>query len=185
MVDGGSTDGTQEVIRKYRHKIAAFKSEPDNGMYDAMNKGLRLASGDIVGLELCRMAAVPLRNLAGKTSLGQLAAILAHARLVLTNDTSAAHIGPEVGVPTVCILGGGHYGRFLPYDLLDARLAPRAVSHRMDCFGCNWRCIYGTEIGQPFPCVTKVSVEDVWDAVEDVLGRHGVSRSQITREDGR
>lgn len=49
VIDGGSTDGTQEAIQKHRCKIAAFKSEPDSGMYDAMNKGLRLASGDIVG----------------------------------------------------------------------------------------------------------------------------------------
>lgn len=49
VVDGGSTDGTLEVIQKYRSKIAAFMSEPDKGMYDAMNKGLRLASGDIIG----------------------------------------------------------------------------------------------------------------------------------------
>ena len=49
VVDGGSTDGTLGVIRKHRSKIAAFVTEPDRGMYDAMNKGLRLATGDIVG----------------------------------------------------------------------------------------------------------------------------------------
>ncbi|MHB8727689.1 MAG: glycosyltransferase family 2 protein [Sulfuricaulis sp.] len=49
VVDGGSSDGTQDVIQKYRRNLSAFRSEPDNGMYDAMNKGLRLASGDIVG----------------------------------------------------------------------------------------------------------------------------------------
>ena len=49
VIDGGSNDGTLEVSRKYRSKIAAFKSEPDHGMYDAMNKGLQLATGDIVG----------------------------------------------------------------------------------------------------------------------------------------
>jgi glycosyltransferase involved in cell wall biosynthesis len=49
VIDGGSIDGTQEVILKHRSKIAAFKSEPDHGMYDAMNKGLRLARGDIIG----------------------------------------------------------------------------------------------------------------------------------------
>lgn len=120
--------------------------------------------------KLCRIAAVPLRNLAGKTSLGQLAAILAHARLVLTNDTSAAHIGPAVGTPTVCILGGGHYGRFLPYDLPDARLAPRAVSHRMDCYGCNWRCIYQVRHDAPFPCVDNVPATTVWASISDALG---------------
>jgi glycosyltransferase involved in cell wall biosynthesis len=49
VVDGGSTDGTQDLILKYRNRIAAFVSETDNGMYDAMNKGLRLANGAIIG----------------------------------------------------------------------------------------------------------------------------------------
>ena len=50
IVDGGSTDGTTEIIRKYESKIAKWISEPDRGIYDAMNKGLRLASGDVVGI---------------------------------------------------------------------------------------------------------------------------------------
>nr|WP_242691604.1 glycosyltransferase family 2 protein [Pedobacter sp. SYSU D00823] len=48
IVDGGSTDGTIEIIRKYRDQISAFISEKDNGIYDAMNKGLKLATGDYV-----------------------------------------------------------------------------------------------------------------------------------------
>jgi len=49
IIDGGSTDGTVDLIRKHVDKIAVVKSEPDRGMYDAMNKGLALATGDIVG----------------------------------------------------------------------------------------------------------------------------------------
>lgn len=48
IVDGGSADGTIDVIKKYRSKIAKFVSEPDRGIYDAMNKGSRLATGDWV-----------------------------------------------------------------------------------------------------------------------------------------
>lgn len=50
VVDGGSTDGTLEIIGKYRDKIAKFVSEPDRGIYDAMNKGIKLAAGEIVGI---------------------------------------------------------------------------------------------------------------------------------------
>jgi glycosyltransferase involved in cell wall biosynthesis len=49
IIDGGSTDGTQEVVGRYNGRIKRFISEPDRGIYDAMNKGLRLATGDIVG----------------------------------------------------------------------------------------------------------------------------------------
>ncbi|MCL1934178.1 MAG: glycosyltransferase [Candidatus Azobacteroides sp.] len=48
IIDGNSTDGTPEIIKKYQSSIAYFVSEPDKGLYDAMNKGLKSASGDYV-----------------------------------------------------------------------------------------------------------------------------------------
>jgi glycosyltransferase involved in cell wall biosynthesis len=50
VVDGASTDGTVEIVQSYGDKINKFVSEPDRGLYDAMNKGLALATGDIVGI---------------------------------------------------------------------------------------------------------------------------------------
>jgi glycosyltransferase len=50
VIDGGSTDGTLDVINKYRDNIATLISEPDNGIYDAMNKGIKLARGEIIGI---------------------------------------------------------------------------------------------------------------------------------------
>lgn len=49
LVDGDSTDGTQEVIKGYQH-VAHFISEKDQGLYFAMNKGLALATGDVVAI---------------------------------------------------------------------------------------------------------------------------------------
>jgi glycosyltransferase involved in cell wall biosynthesis len=46
IIDGGSTDGTLDIIRKYEHAIDYWVSEPDKGIYDAMNKGIFIASGD-------------------------------------------------------------------------------------------------------------------------------------------
>ena len=45
IIDGSSTDGTMEICRKYENKIAKLISEPDSGIYNAMNKGIKLASG--------------------------------------------------------------------------------------------------------------------------------------------
>src|SRR5690606_21943972 len=50
IVDGKSTDGTMKIITKYSDKIASVISEPDNGIYDAMNKGLSICTGDVVGI---------------------------------------------------------------------------------------------------------------------------------------
>jgi glycosyltransferase involved in cell wall biosynthesis len=48
VIDGGSTDGTLEIIRKYNNLISVFVSEPDKGIYNAMNKGLSHANGEFV-----------------------------------------------------------------------------------------------------------------------------------------
>lgn len=48
IIDGGSTDGTVDIIKQYAPGIAFWLSEPDKGLYDAMNKGLKHASGDYV-----------------------------------------------------------------------------------------------------------------------------------------
>ncbi|MEQ9363065.1 MAG: glycosyltransferase family 2 protein [Leptospirales bacterium] len=50
LIDGGSTDGTIEVIRKYETRLAAWISEKDAGISDAFNRGLALANGEIIGI---------------------------------------------------------------------------------------------------------------------------------------
>lgn len=48
VIDGGSTDGTQQIIEKYKEQLAYYVSEPDKGMYDAISKGFDKATGDIL-----------------------------------------------------------------------------------------------------------------------------------------
>ncbi len=50
IVDGASTDGTLAIVDEFKDRIARVVSEPDGGIYDAMNKGISLATGDLVGL---------------------------------------------------------------------------------------------------------------------------------------
>jgi glycosyltransferase len=50
VIDGNSSDGTVEIIKKYESKITKWVSEPDRGMYDAINKGLKFATGNVIGI---------------------------------------------------------------------------------------------------------------------------------------
>ena len=50
IIDGGSTDGTVDIIHKYSERLFYWISEPDKGIYDAMNKGIKMATGDIIGV---------------------------------------------------------------------------------------------------------------------------------------
>jgi len=50
LIDGGSTDETLSIIKSYGNKISTLISEKDNGLYDALNKGISLATGDVIGI---------------------------------------------------------------------------------------------------------------------------------------
>ena len=50
VVDGDSNDSTLDIVKKYENQITKWISEPDNGLYDAINKGIAFATGDIIGV---------------------------------------------------------------------------------------------------------------------------------------
>lgn len=50
VIDGGSSDETLDVVKKYKDSINLFISEPDRGLYDGMNKGIKSATGDVIGI---------------------------------------------------------------------------------------------------------------------------------------
>jgi ADP-heptose:LPS heptosyltransferase len=107
-------------------------------------------------------------SLAGKTKLWELAELIRGSRFLISNDTSASHIAAAVDTPSVCILGGGHFGRFHPYPEYLEGNRPVAVFHMLPCFNCNWVCTQSTDLTRSWPCVSSVKVETVFQIIQTI-----------------
>ena len=100
--------------------------------------------------------------LAGKLKAWEFARLLAHARLVVGNDTGGIHFAAWCGVPALAVTGGGHPGCYYPYPEASAASyvrAPRFAGVDMPCAGCAWRCKYHS--ASVYPCVAAVTTEAV------------------------
>ncbi len=99
------------------------------------------ADENFLAEKLISIAKAPLQNWCGRTTLSEMIALIANASIVISNETSSVHIAAAVSTPSVCVMGGGHYGRFLPYHTKTMQMAaPVVVIERMDCYNCNWYC---------------------------------------------
>jgi len=110
--------------------------------------------------------AVPLLNLCGATTLPELAALLSQARLLISNDTVAAHLAVQLGTPCLVVLMGENYGKFFPYP---------PELHRAPC-----RCLFPPTMEVRFaqgnfspptrdPALSRVTPERVLTAVVGLL----------------
>jgi ADP-heptose:LPS heptosyltransferase len=129
------------------------------------------APGDWAGGEAVVSQCGPrMKNFCGKISMADLPRWVRGAEFIVGNESGPVHIAAAVHVPCVAILGGGHFGRFLPYsknsrEQFDAEV----VYKKMDCFGCGWRCVLHLRRNGPCPCIANVSVTNVWEKVEKLL----------------
>lgn len=115
VIDGGSSDGTLEILDKYKSKISILISEPDNGMYDALSKGFAVCSGEVVGY-------INSGDFLYKKSLFTLDQVFKLASVnwvtgyrTLSNNNSVI---TRVDLPfryLSILIKNGFYGRYLPY----------------------------------------------------------------------
>lgn len=98
-------------------------------------------------------------NISGKTALLQTASILSRCRLAVGAETGLAHMACAAGVPNIILLGGGHFGRFMPYSSLTS-----IVCLPLDCFYCNWKCRYDRA-----HCVKDIDPEVIAQAIRQTL----------------
>tara|TARA_B100000700_G_C14550271_1_gene626203 strand:- start:92 stop:565 length:474 start_codon:yes stop_codon:yes gene_type:complete len=108
-------------------------------------------------------------DLTGRSTLPELFDIIQGAVIVISNDTGPAHAAIALGTKTVVVVGGGHFGCFVPYPDGVAPEHARFVFEHMDCYHCFWRCHKRTDSQASFPCVEAVSMEKVQMACLDLL----------------
>lgn len=114
-------------------------------------------------------AADEIIDLIDKTSLPVLLDVLNHAACVISNDTGPAHLSIALKTPTLVIVGGGHFGSFVPYP---EEIRPSYVSfayEKMTCYHCFWRCHKRETKFDVFPCVSAVTVDIVWEQAKNLL----------------
>lgn len=131
-----------------------------------------------LGLAIEMGTVAPIINLIGQTSIVEFAAVVAKARFIIANETGAVHIAAVFGAPAVCIVGGGHFGRFIPYGsgIGTQKKYSVPVFKRMECFGCNWECLHHLKAGGVAPCIEAVSLEMALSAIMAILEHQMDSR---------
>lgn len=138
---------------------------------------------ELLGDQLMVLSNAPLENQIGKTSLTTLAALTQKAELLVGNETGAIHIAAAVRTPSICILGGGHFGRFVPYEIETEQDGPLPIPvyHKMACFKCNWKCKYPIVKGEPAPCIKRITINYVWNVVQKILPRQRLKRDKTAK----
>lgn len=112
----------------------------------------------------------------GKTSLIESIEVIRNAKLLVGNDTSGIHFAAATDTKAICVFGGWHYGRFLPYQIEndENRPLPKVCINERDCFNCkiinkSAECKEHMKKTGLFTCVDDVSVENVINKVKDYL----------------
>ena len=100
-------------------------------------------------------------NLVGRTSIRELAKSITSCDLFIGMDSSGLHLAIAQGVPTVGIIGGGHYGRFVPWGRRGGNLF---ITRQLDCFYCNWKCSKSR-----VECIQDVESKKVAEAARHLL----------------
>jgi len=104
--------------------------------------------------------------LSGQSTIRQLIEGIKQCDIVISLETGSLHIAVALKKPTVGIMGGGHFGRFYPWG---NKKINRTANKTMDCYWCNWHCIYPT-----IRCIQEIEPEIIARELRAALSEAGV-----------
>lgn len=107
-----------------------------------------------------------LLNMIGKTSLIDSMKLVQNADMVVGNETGLTHLGYMTGIPTVCIISGGQFGGFLPWNEFEGIV--HNVYKDVECKGCNWFCKYVNVQKGEVPLCFQIEPEEVLEEIEKI-----------------
>jgi len=110
---------------------------------------------------------IKIRNMCGKTTLKGLMELISQANIVVSNETSVIHMAAATNTASVCIAGGGHHGKFVPYpECFSGKIPVTIIGDECERIGCNWKCYRKKNI---YPCIESISVEQVAGIIRSEL----------------
>ena len=164
------------LVADYVYKQTGYK-----GIILGVEKEKVVAS-KIINYSKCKLDG--LLDFTGKTTVNDVIDLIGNAEFVISNDTSGVHIACATNTPSIALIGGGHYGRFLPYGLEDVRPddnLPYVAHSNMDCFNCDWHwhiinkknpeCLNNILHGELIPCISKIDENDVIMYINKILSK--------------
>lgn len=117
-------------------------------------------------------------DMTGKTTVPELVEVIRNAQLVISNDTSGVHIAAATDTPSVCIVGGWHFDRFLPYSVKEnnGEHLPVSCYNKTDCFYCNHKqhsviCERTLQETGRYFCIENITVKQVTNSIKDIIDR--------------
>ncbi|CAN5644514.1 hypothetical protein BH10BAC5_BH10BAC5_22570 [soil metagenome] len=120
-------------------------------------------------IDSCSDAAERIIDQTGKTDINSLTEMISQAQFCIGNETGTIHLAGSLNIPSVAIVGGGHFERFMPYPVEVKGSKPIAVFKEMDCFYCSWRCRYVADKNKIVPCISNVTVDIAWKNIKPLL----------------
>ncbi len=121
------------ISAEFGFRIALCGNEQEHSILTRISKAMKTESQILASL-----------------SLPEVVSVIGRSAAFVGNESGLLHIAASLGIPSLGILGGGHFSRYFPYGSV------RIVNHPLECYECNWVC----KFPEPY-CLTHISVDDV------------------------